>query len=180
MGILPAILKRKSIRHYSRRDIEDDKLRRVLEAARLAPSAKNRQEWKFIVVKDNELKQKLVKAAKEQKFVGEANVVIVACGTQPDYIMTCGQPAYTVDIAIAVEHMALQAAEEGLGSCWIGAFYEDEVKEILGIPQNVRVPCMLTLGYPATEMLSKPRQFCCQRKKLEEIVYKDRWGKQLD
>ena len=173
MEILPAILKRRSVRAYAKRRIEEEKLHRILDAGRLAPSAKNRQEWKFIVVRDNELKRQLSRAAREQEFVAEADVVIVACGTNPDHIMTCGQPAYVIDISIALEHMALQATEEGVGSCWIGAFYEDEVKAILDIPRDVRVPCLLVLGYPAEIPDKTPR------KKLEEIVFIDRWGKVL-
>jgi nitroreductase len=99
--------------------------------------------------------------------------VIVACGTS-DYVMTCGQLTYPIDVAIAVDHMTLAAVEEGLGTCWIGAFYEDKVKEILGVPQTVRVVALLPLGYPAepakmAQAVSKPR------KPLEEIVVYDGW-----
>ena len=88
--------------------------------------------------------------------------------------MTCGQHTYPIDVAIAVDHMTLAAVEEGLGTCWIGAFYEDKVKEILGVPQTVRVVALLPLGYPAetantAEGVPKPR------KPLEEIVVYDGW-----
>jgi len=112
---------------------------RVLDSGRLSPSASNRQERRFIVVKDAGKRQQLSEAAKNQKFVSEAPVVIVACSVEQDYVMACGQPAYSIDTAIAVDHMTLQAVEEGLGTCWIGAFYEKKVKEILNIPANVRL-----------------------------------------
>jgi len=83
--------------------------------------------------------------------------------------MTCGQHAYTIDVAIAVDHMSLAATDLGLGTCWIGAFYEDLVKDILGVPNEIRVVVMMTLGYPAESPSSRPR------KKLDEIVAYDGW-----
>jgi nitroreductase len=169
MDITEAIRARRSIRSYQDRPIEQEKLARVLEAGRLAPSARNLQDWKFIVVKDKEKRQKLSQAAKGQAFVAQAPVVIAACGTEIEYIMTCGQYCYPIDVAIAVDHMSLAAVAEGLGTCWIGAFYEDKVKEILGIPENIRVVVMLAMGYPAESPAARPR------KKLEEIVAYDGW-----
>jgi nitroreductase len=104
-----------------------------------------------------------------QPYVAQAPIVIAACGTETDYIMTCGQYTYTIDVSIAVDHMSLAAVGEGLGTCWIGAFHEDQVKEILGIPNKIRVVIMLTLGYPAESPSARPR------KKLEEIVAYDGW-----
>jgi nitroreductase len=169
MEIVEAIRSRRSIRNYQDRTVEQEKLIRVLEAGRRAPSARNLQDWKFIVVKDKEKRQKLSEAAKGQAFVAQAPVVIAACGTQTEYIMTCGQYCYPIDVAIAIDHMSLMATAEGLGTCWIGAFYEDKVKDILGIPEKIRVAVMLTLGYPAESPVARPR------KKLEEIVAYDRW-----
>ena len=134
MNILEAIKKRKSVRNFLDKPIEEEKLKIVMEAARIAPSAKNRQEWRFIIVKDTEVRKKLAEAAKGQKFVGEAPVVIVAYALDDGYVMTCGQLSYPIDVAIALDHISLAAVEVGLGTCWIGAFYEDKVKEILGIP----------------------------------------------
>lgn len=169
MEVMDAIRKRRSIRGYSDREVEAGKLEAVLEAGRLAPSANNRQEWKFVVVKDKVLREKLSEAAKGQKFVAEAPVVIAACAVETDKVMTCGQAAYPIDLAIAVDHMTLKAVEEGLGTCWIGAFHEDKVKTVLGIPANVRVVSLLPLGYPA----SVPGEF--SRKPMEEIVCYDGW-----
>ena len=86
----------------------------------------------------------------------------------PEYIMPCGVPAYGVDLGIAVEHMALTAVEEGLGTCWIGAFSQKEIKQVLKIPQNYQVVALMPLGFPADKADSKTR------KNLEEIVsYED-------
>ncbi|MHB9029942.1 MAG: nitroreductase family protein, partial [Candidatus Latescibacterota bacterium] len=147
MSVLDVIRTRFSVRRYSAAPIEERELETVLEAARLSPSAKNRQDWRFIVVRNGETRRKLAEAAKGQSFVAEAPVVIVCCGVDIGYIMTCGQPGYAIDVAIAMENMALVAWELGLGACWLGAFWEDRVKTILGIPEeNVRVVGMLTLG----------------------------------
>jgi len=97
--VLEAIKKRQSMRSYQDKEILEGIL--ILEAGRLAPSAKNTQSWKFIVVKDKSLREKLVPACKDQKFVGEAPVVIAGCGTNPDYVMSNGEHAYSIDLAIA-------------------------------------------------------------------------------
>jgi len=169
MSVSDAIKARRSIRRYQDREVEEEKLNQVLEAGRLAPSAKNMQEWKFIVVRDKDTRSKLSEAAKGQAFVGEAPVVIVACATLTDYVMTCGQLTYPIDVAISVDHMTLLATEVGLGTCWIGAFYEEEVKKILAIPPEIRVVAMLPLGYPAESPLPRPR------KPMDDIVIHERW-----
>jgi len=148
MDVFTAIRQRSSVRAYKATDVEEDKLKKILEAARLSPSASNRQEWKFIVVKNKETKKKLAKAAFGQSFIGEAPIVIVACGTESKSMMACGQPAYTVDVSIACAFMILEAYELGLGTCWIGAFNEGEVKKILKVPESIRVVAMTPLGYP--------------------------------
>jgi len=170
MELLDVIRKRRSIRAYGNTAVEEEKLNRILEAARLAPSARNMQERKFVVVRDRGTRTKLMEAAKNQSFVGAAPVVIAACGTIADYVMGCGQPAYTVDVAIAVDHMTLQAVAEGLGTCWVCAFDESRVKEILGVPDEVRVVALLTLGYPAEE--PEPRS----RKPLSEMACRDSYS----
>ena len=170
MDVMEAIRKRYSVRSYKDRAVEKEKLEKILEAARLAPSASNRQEWRFIVVQDKDVRKRLAEAAKNQAFVGEAPVVIACSAKTDNHIMTCGQICYPIDGAIAIEHMALIAAEEGLGTCWIGAFYEEKVKEILGIPQDIRVVELLVLGYPA-----KPSSSRKDRLSIEEIVMYDKW-----
>ena len=164
MDVAVAIKGRRSVRSYKDLEIENDKIEKILEAGRLSPSANNRQEWKFIVVKDTEMKMKLARAAMNQSFIGQAPVVLVACATESKAVMTCGHPTYAVDVSIAFAYMLLQAYELGLGTCWIGAFSEDEVKSILGVPKDVRVVALSPLGYPATDTVAR------SRKSLAEIT----------
>lgn len=171
MTVLEAIKGRYSVRSYLHSLVSDEDLAAVLEAARFSQSARNLQNWRFIVVREETMRRKLSSAAKRQRFVGEAPVVIVCCGASTDYIMTCGQAAYTINVAIAMENMALVAHERGLGTCWLGAFFEDQVKDLLGIPGNdVRVVGMLTLGHPA----DKPR--AKSRLPHDVIVNYERWS----
>ncbi|MFC1508962.1 nitroreductase family protein [Candidatus Omnitrophota bacterium] len=170
MTVLEAIKDRYSVRSYLDKPVGEEDLTAVLEAAQYAQSAKNIQNWRFIVVRDQTMRNSLVAAAKGQRFVGEAPVVIVCCGTDTEYVMTCGQFAYSLDVAIAMENMALVAHERGLGTCWLGAFYEDHVKKLLDIPlEEVRVVGMLTLGHPAGSSRGKNRE------SLDEIVYEGKW-----
>jgi nitroreductase len=171
MDVMETIRRRCSVRNYQAKPVEEEKLSSILEAARIAPSASNRQEWRFVVVKNEITRQRLMKAAKGQSFVGEAPVVIACCAQTDNHIMSCGQLCYPIDVAIAIEHMVLKATEEGLGTCWVGAFYEDQVKEILGIPKDIRVVELLVLGYPA-----KPCSVHKDRLRIKEIAMYERWG----
>jgi nitroreductase len=169
MDVIEVIRKRRSVRKYSDRPVEREKIERLLEAARLAPSASNRQEWRFVVVTDSQRRALLANAANQQQFVGNAPVVIAACAETDGHVMSCGQPCYPIDVAIAIDHMTLQAVAEGLGTCWIGAFSEPQAKEILGIPDVIRVVQLLTVGYPAAQ--PSP----VSRLPLESIVHWETW-----
>jgi len=170
MTVMEAIQIRRSVRRYHDKPVESEKLAQVLEAARLAPSARNLQEWRFVVVQDADIRRQLMHAAKGQQFVQEAPVVIACCAeTNNNYTMSCGQLAYPIDVAIAIDHITLAAVELGLGTCWIGAFWEDDVKRILNIPEEIRVVELLTLGYPVDEPHKK------HRRPLFEIVMYERW-----
>lgn len=168
---LDLVRKRKSVRSYIDRAIPDDLLYEIIEAARLAPSAKNVQEWKFILIRDPATKEALVNVAKGQQFVGESAVVIAGVATQTGYIMTNGIPACNVDLAIAMEHIALAAAEHNIGTCWIGAFYQDKAKELLHVPDDCIVISFMTLGYTTEDF----NQSIKQRKKIEEIICQERY-----
>jgi nitroreductase len=163
------IQERRSIRGFTGHPIADDKIRRVLEAARLAPSASNRQAWKFVVVRDADKRKALAEAANNQAFVGQAPVIIAAVALMPDRIMTCGVPAYAVDLAIAVEHIVLAAVDEGLGTCWIGAFSQENVRKVLSIQEKYKVVTVMPIGYPAGETAARPR------KSIEEVVCYDKF-----
>ena len=112
--VLEVIKKRQSVRSYLDKEIPENLLQQVLEAGRLAPSASNKQHWKFIVVRDEDLRKKLVPACKNQKFIEEAPVAIAGCATNLDYVMPCGEHSYPIDLAIALDHMSLEAASLGL------------------------------------------------------------------
>jgi nitroreductase len=167
MELQEAIEKRKSIRSYQNKAVPKRKLQKVLKAARLAPSGGNSQPWKFVVVSDTEKRKKLSLAANGQTHVANAPIVIAAVAVETDRIMMCGVPAYPVNLAIAIDHMTLAAVDQGLGSCWIGAFSQDEVRKVLNIPDNCMVVCLLTLGFPADE--GRPKS----RKSLDEIICYD-------
>jgi len=169
MSVLEVIKKRRSIRRYKEDPIPEDIIVRVLEAARWAPSGKNLQPWKFILVREIALKERLAAASVGQYFMAEAPIVIVACGFPDDCYSRMGRymKSWPVDVAIALEHLILQAQEEGLGTCWIGSFEEEEVKAILGIPENVKVLALTPLGYPKEKPPSR------RRKSLDEITAYD-------
>jgi nitroreductase len=166
MSVLDIIRTRRSVRKYKDDPVPEEVLARVLEAVRLAPSAKNLQPWKFIVVRDRATKRMLAKAAFDQYFMSDADVVIAACGFPEKAYPRQGRymNSWPIDVTIAFEHLILQAEEEGLGTCWIGAFDEAEVKAVLGVPEEVRVLAMTPLGRPD----ESPRER--GRKSLEEIV----------
>ncbi len=169
MDFLELARTRYAVRSYLPRAVEQDKLDRVLEAVRLAPSGSNRQPWKFIVVRDPELRRLLVEACAQQRFIAEAPVVVAGIGLMPERIMSCEIPGDSVDVSIALTHLALAATAEGLGTCWIGAFHQDSVRQVLGVPATARVIGLMTLGYAA----DKPRPK--NRKPLREIILWEKW-----
>ena len=169
MDVLEAIRKRKSVRKYLNKKVEEDKLFAVLEAGRLAPSASNRQEWRFIIVRYQVSKKKLAEAANNQSFIAEASIVIAACAETDEHVMSCGQACYPIDVAIALDHITLAAVELGLGTCWIGAFDEKKVKQILEIPSEIRVVALMPLGYPYdSSMVNKNRLSLNEISKFEK------------
>ncbi|MEM1674349.1 MAG: nitroreductase family protein [Candidatus Bathyarchaeia archaeon] len=166
MEVFKVISERRSIRRYKRGRIPKEVLERILEAGRLAPSARNLQPWYFIVVEDDEIKSKLIDACMEQKHVGEAGAVIAVLGDP-----NASKKWFTQDPFIAASFMTLEACEEGLGVCWIGAFEEERVKQILKIPEDLKVIILLTIGYPDEKPAPRPR------KPREEIFFLNEFGK---
>lgn len=169
MDVFEAIERRFSCRSYKDTPIERQKLERLLDAARLAPSAKNFQDWRFVVVTEPALKAELAAAANDQKFVKNCGAVIVACSVS-DYVMSCGQGIAPIDVSIALEHIALEAVELGLGTCWIGAFVPSQVKRILGIPAVAQIIDLMTVGYPADRQPGRTK-----RQPIEQIASFERW-----
>jgi len=172
MDVKKAIELRSSVREYLSKAVEEEKLHEILEAARLSPSAKNFQERRFVVVTDKATIQKLMVAANNQPHVGEAPVVIACCAVGEDHVMKCGEHCHPIDTAIAIDHMTLRAVELGLGTCWIGSFFQKPAREILGIPDDVSLIELLTVGYPKPGATREK-----DRMKMGEMVYKERWGK---
>lgn len=170
MPVLDVIKTRGSTRIYKDKPIPTQALLDILEAARLAQSAENRQPWQFIVVTDSVVKKKLVEVAGNQAFVGEAAAVLI-CLADPEESDSVGPfEAFLIDLAIAIENMALTAWDLGIGSCWIGAYNEEGVKELLSIPRSLRVVSLLTLGY--SDQKPRPKR----RKDLNEIVHYQKYG----
>lgn len=170
MDIYEIIKARKSVRSFQKKDVPEEVIARLLEAARLAPSASNRQEWRFVVVRDAAARKALADASCKQRFVAEAPILLVCCAETDDHVMACGQLCYPIDVAIAIDHITLCAVAEGLGTCWIGAFYEDPVKKILRIPPHIRVVELLPIGYP-----KDPSPVTKRRLPLKDIVKYERW-----
>lgn len=164
MDFYEVIQTRRSIRKYKANPIEEDKLHRILNAARLAPSAANRQPITLIVVRDDKIKRRL-KDAYSQEWFFTAPVIICACAL-PDkaWKRNDGRRYVDVDVAIAMDHLILAAAAEGLGTCWIAAFKPGIVKEALNISDDLEPLILTPLGYP--ESIPEPTY----RKPLNEIV----------
>jgi len=148
MNVIEEIVNRRSIRNYNEKPVEKDRLARILEAGRLAPTARNGQDWRILIVSDPETKKTLVdQASPWQTFLKQAPILLAACALNPDYVMRCGHPAYLIDLAIVLEHIALQAVREGLGTCWIGSFDEAKAKSVLNVPAAVRIVELMSLGH---------------------------------
>tara|TARA_Y100000310_G_scaffold332537_1_gene408311 strand:+ start:2085 stop:2597 length:513 start_codon:yes stop_codon:yes gene_type:complete len=157
MNIYEIIEKRRSVRSYREDEISEEDLDKILGAGRLAPSSHNAQEYKFVVVKNADTRKELSRAA-DQRFIAQAPVIIAAVSTNPEDIMSSDVPAYPVDLAIALDHMTLAAVEEDLGTCWIGAFDQEKVKQILGVPKQYKVMALLPIGVPYDDPGVKSRK----------------------
>jgi len=168
MTVFEVIEKRFSCRAYLDKPIEQEKLDKIFEAAREAPSAKNLQDWRFIVVTDKNRKQKVADCTNQAKAFGQAAALIAACSVCKD-TMRCGQQIAPIDVAIALEHIALMATELGLATCWIGSFDTEKVRQILEIPENVAIIELMALGYPANGKRQTARE------PVKNFVCFDKW-----
>ncbi len=163
MQFSDVLTKRKSIRKYKPIPVQDEDILRVLEAARVAPSASNRQPWHYVVVRDEATRKRV---AGTQIWAAGAPVIIVAMGDKarsPNW--------WRNDVGISFEHVMLAAADIGLGTCWMGSYTRDEeIRGILGVPDNWNVAAITPLGYPDEDPPTKTR------KPLDEIVSWERFG----
>jgi nitroreductase len=174
MNFLELVKTRQSVRSYSDIPVEKEKLMNCLEASRLSPSACNSQPWRFIVVDEPELREKVARSTFSElvsfnKFSVGAPVLVVVTASKGNLKTKVGQmitdiPYYLIDIGVAAEHFCLQAAEEGLGTCMMGWFKEKEIKKHLSIPKNERVALVISVGYPKTDTVRNKN-----RKPVEEI-----------
>jgi len=157
MELSEVLSSRKSIRKYKPDPVEEGLLLQVLEAGRLAPTAGNGQNWYCVVVRNPSVLEKMGQACNNQLWVGEAPVNLVICGTG-NRQMLCGQYINPVDCSIVLTQMILKAKELGLGTCWLGAFHADQVREILEIPETDTIVAVTPLGYPDVDPDPRPRK----------------------
>jgi len=167
MDIFDAIQGRRSVRAYKNKPVEKEKITRLLESAILAPSEGNLQPWKFFVVEHDDKRRELVRAAGNQTFISDAPVAIVVCtdsfATAPYGIR--GKTLYCLQTSgAAIQNMLLSAYAMGLGTCWVGAFSEEEVSKSLALPNHLRPVAIIPVGYPAEDPQMR------KRKTLEEVV----------
>lgn len=158
MDVMEAIRTRRSVREYRPDPIPADLLERLTDALRLAPSACNYQPWHFVLVTDERLRNDLAHACHEQMFIAEAPVIVVGCAVPGTAYKRMGETwnSADVDVAIAIDHLTLAAAGEGLGTCWIGSFDERAVKRLLHVPDAAKVVALTPLGYPGRKGLIRP------------------------
>ncbi len=175
MNFLELVKTRQSVRKYAPRAVEPEKIDQCIEAARLAPSACNSQPWKFVVLTDPELKNKVARetynaVVQFNKFVPEAPVVVVLVMERPTLVSQIGgrikdKDFYLMDVGIAAEHFCLQAAELGLGTCMLGWFNEKKIAALLNIPKKKRIGLIITLGYPQDDAIREKK-----RKTTEDVL----------
>ena len=169
MSFLELVGKRYSVRAYKPDTVDDDRLQQVLEAARLAPTAANRQPFRLIVTHTAGKEADLRRVYDREWFV-QAPLVICACGIAEETWVRGDAKSYLdVDVAIAMDHLIMAAADLGLGTCWIGAFDRTAAREVLGIPDSVEPIIFTPLGYPADQPRPK------KRRPLDELVKYESW-----
>ncbi|KYK34906.1 MAG: nitroreductase [Thermoplasmatales archaeon SG8-52-3] len=174
------IKSRQSVRDYSSKKVENEKINFIIECARFAPSWTNKQCWQFILVEEKKIIEELAKTSIINRWLKNVPMIIVACGNPKESGNRNDIDYYIVDVAIALEHIILAATDKGLGTCWIGGFDEKKVKEILNIPENFRVIAMTPLGYPAEKksLIGKMAKVVTQskkRKSFEKITHINKW-----
>ena len=188
MDIFEVIKTRRSIRRFLDKPVEEEKLKTILEAVRMAPSWANFQCWRFIVVKDKAIKEKIsdlsyvesfwaplgYKANPSQKGLAEAPVVIVACADPTKSGVLWDQHYYMTDVGIAAQNLMLAARALGLGTVFVGVFDEEKLRNLLNIPSNIRIVGLFPIGYPREEKKEVP-----SRKPLNEIVFYEQWGSEI-
>jgi nitroreductase len=171
MEVFEVIQNRRSIRQFKKQDVPEDVINKLVESARLAPTAGNAQPYQLVIVRQEEQKQRLSKAAGGQKQVASASVVIVVCADlkrAKDAYGDRGKELYSIqDTAVVTTHIMLTATSLGLGTCWIGAFKEDDAKKVVNAPKDMRPVAMIPVGYPDESPAQRPRRM------TSEFVHKE-------
>ena len=174
MNFLEVVQARRSLRTYLDKPVEREKLEYILESARLAPSWKNMQCWRFVVVEEAAGRVALAESMDEKnpgrKALMGAPMVIVLCALPDESEVWEGKNFMMLDAGLAMEHLVLAATDQGLGTCWQGLFSEETVRRALNIPESVRVVAMTPVGYAAEERRPRPR------KTMAEIVFYEKWS----
>ena len=163
MDVTGAIKARRSIRKFKRKEIPSELLDHLLDMARTAPSGANRQPWELVIITDRQRLKDIVPVCKDQAFVGDCSAFLIGIDDPQ-------QKWAKVDLAIALDHLSLAAVEEGLGTCWIGAFDQARMREYIGLPGDRTVTVCMALGYPDETPAARGR------KKAEELFSWDRHG----
>ncbi|NLO98055.1 MAG: nitroreductase [Peptococcaceae bacterium] len=170
MTFIEIARKRCSVRKYKDRTIEKEKILQVLEAARIAPSAANYQPWHFIVITEKKMIEQIAEVY-PSSWLSQAPVIIVACGDHSrSWKRKDGKDHCDIDLAIAIDHMTLAAADLGIGTCWVCAFDAAKCHKILALPEHLEPVALLPMGYPLEEALPEKN-----RKSIEEIVSWERY-----
>lgn len=178
MEVFDAIRTRRSIRKFKDKEVPWDNIVTIMQAGKYAPSAGNMQNWKFIVVKNDAKRQAIAKACLQQEWMEVAPIFIVVVA-EPEkmerYYGTRGARLYTIQgCAAAIENMLLTAHSLGLGSCWIGAFDEDEIWRILNLPEEKSVQAVIPIGY-ADETPEPPPKY-----RIEHMMFFEKWWGRLE
>jgi nitroreductase len=176
MDVLDAIRAYRPCVQYQSRPVPPEKLKSVLSAARLAPSQRNLQPWRFVVIQDDERKRLLAQASNRGRLIAEAPAVIVVFAVEEDIPVTIGGyiSAYPLDVAVAVDHLQLAATAEGLGSNWIIEFNDEKVRSILHVPEGIHPLGIIPIGYPA-DANGSAKPMDDGRKSPDEIIAYDEY-----
>jgi nitroreductase len=162
LDVLEAIRSRRSVRAFTREGVSDEDVTRLIDAGRWAPSAGNIQPWEFVVATRPELKSRLSVAALDETFIEEAPLVIVVCADEARSARGYGSRGANLyclqDTAAATQNILLAAHALGLGACWVGAFREDDVREVLKLPRHLRPVAIVPVGHPATRRAAPPKR----------------------
>ena len=173
MDVFKAISERRSVRKFKKKEIEDQLINKILESGLWAPSAGNLQSWDIILINDQEIKHKLITAAYMRDFIGEAPIVMVLCANMHKSATIYndrGKELFCIqDAACAGQNMLLAIHALGLGACWVGAFDEEYVNDLLGMPAHVRPVALIPLGYPDEKPYPPPRR------RVDEFLHSEKY-----